>query len=119
MLNLLQIQIRLTMDILFMDCRIIIWTYNRFIFYDTYEYQNLLPDSLSSLWYVFDNNYGERYENSQSSPHCKEQLTGSIVRILGTEEYQYASYYYDYYHNLIQERKTTSGGNKKVNKIAF
>ncbi len=32
MLNLLQIQIRLTMDILFMDCRIIIWTYNRFIF---------------------------------------------------------------------------------------
>ena len=91
MLNLLQIQIRLTMDILFMDCRIIIWTYNRFIFYDTYEYQNLLPDSLSSLWYVFDNNYGERYENSQSSPHCKEQLTGSIVRILGTEEYQYAS----------------------------
>ena len=88
-------------------------------FYDTYEYQNLLPDSLSSLWYVFDNNYGERYENSQSSPHCKEQLTGSIVRILGTEEYQYASYYYDYYHNLIQERKTTSGGNKKVNKSLF
>lgn len=88
-------------------------------FYDTYEYQNLLPDSLSSLWYVFDNNYGEHYENSQSSPHCKEQLTGSIVRILGTEEYQYASYYYDYYHNLIQERKTTSGGNKKVNKSLF
>ena len=57
MLNYFQIQIRLTMDILFMDCRIIIWTYNRFIFYDTYEYQNLLPDSLSSLWYVFDNNY--------------------------------------------------------------
>ena len=43
---------------------------------------------------------------------AKNKATGSIVRILGTEEYQYASYYYDYYHNLIQERKDDIGGNK-------
>lgn len=89
-------------------------------YYDTYEYKNHLSGFDDSLNYVSDESYGKQYVNSEATPqHCKDLLTGSIVRALENKQNLYSCFYYDYNRNLIQIRHTTVNGKTAVTKSAF
>lgn len=89
-------------------------------YYDSYDYKNKVSGFGSSLDYVEDENYGKRYANGEQTPlNCKDLLTGSMVRILDTDQMLYNCFYYDYNRNLIQDRHTTVNGKTAVSKSAF
>lgn len=87
-------------------------------YYDTYDYKGHLSGFNTSLDYVEDVNYGKQYADS-TNLHCKDLLTGSMVRTLESDEELYACYYYDYNRNLIQTRHTALNGIIQVNKSSF
>lgn len=87
-------------------------------YYDTYDYKGHLSGFNASLDYVEDVNYGKQYADS-TNLHCKDLLTGSMIRALESDEELYACYYYDYNRNLIQTRHTALNGIIQVNKSSF
>ncbi len=90
-------------------------------YYDYYDYKEAGLGFDSSFDYVSDDIYGKCYDSKASKQHCKGLLTGRIIHVLGEVEKQAlrTSFYYDYDHNLIQNRSYTLGGKQIVNKAKF